>query len=296
MMGTDFQKGVEKLCKIAMPVLIILMIGLAIYSASLPGAFAGLKWYFKPVAEGLDVMAVIQAAVVQVFFSIGIGMSCAYVYGSYVTKDANMIGHSVGAAAMDTIVAILSGLVITPALFAFGIEPTAGPGLVFISLPQLFTAMGNVPGRIFGFLFLFAVFLACITSMAAVLESLVTNMSDRFGWSRKTGRNVMIGITFGISIIVTLNQGSGPLAGGWFFGYDLFSLLDMLASGFGLTLGAIFMVVYIIVGKRFDWFREEVNQGAGKLRIGKWMKWYYYIVLPIILAFVFYCILHMYFG
>lgn len=296
MMSTDFKKGVEKVCKFALPTLIVLMIGLAIYSASLPGAGAGLEWYLKPEFSNTDMFATVQAAVVQVFYSVGIGMSCAFVYGSYVKKNDNLCGNSLTAVIMDTLVAVLSGLVITPALFAFGIEPAAGPGLIFISLPQMFTAMGNVPGRIFGLIFLFAVFLACITSMAAILESIVANMGDKFGWSRKKGRNFAILVPFAVSIIVTLNQGSGSLTGLSFFGMDLFSLLDMLGSAFGLTLTAIFMVLFVIFVKKFSWFQKEANMGAGRFRIGSWMKWYYYVIIPVILAFVFYCILRMYFG
>ena len=294
-MSTDFKKGVEKVCKIALPMLIVLMIGLAIYSCSLDGAGAGVKWYLKPEFEGTDILAVIQAAVVQVFYSVGVGMACAFVYGSYLKNSDNMVGDSVTAVILDTAVAFLSGLVITPALFAFGIEPTAGPGLVFISLPQLFAAMGPFVGRVFGLVFLFAVFLACLTSMVAVLEAIIANFGDKFGWSRKKGRNFAVLLTFGMSIIVTLNQGTGVLAGNWFFGMDLFSLLDMLASAFGLTLEAIFMTVFVIFVMKFDNFRREANEGAKRLRVGGWMKWYYNIIIPIFLIFVFYCILRMYF-
>lgn len=295
-MSTDFKKGVEKVCKIALPLLIVLMIGLACYSCSLPGAGKGVEWYLKPEFAGTDILSVIQAAVVQVFYSVGVGMACAFVYGSYLKKEENLVGGSVTAVILDTCVAFLSGLVITPALFAFGIEPTAGPGLVFISLPQLFAAMGPVVGRIFGLVFMFAVFLACLTSMVAVLEAIIANLGDKFGWSRKRGRNFAVIFTFVLSIFVTLNQGTGVMSGATFFGMDLFSLLDMLASAFGLTLGAIFMTIFVIFVMKFDRFRKEANEGARVLRIGGWMKWYYNIIIPIILVFVFYCILRMYFG
>ena len=295
-MSTDFKKGVEKVCKIALPLLVVLMIGLACYSCSLPGAGEGVKWYLMPDFANTDILSVIQAAVVQVFYSVGVGMSCAFVYGSYMKKSDNMVGGSVTAVVLDTGVAVLSGLVITPALFAFGIEPTAGPGLVFISLPQLFADMGPVVGRVFGLVFLFAVFLACLTSMVAVLESIIANVGDKFGWSRKKGRNFAVLLTFGMSIIVTLNQGNGVLAGNWFFGMDLFSLLDMVASAFGLTLEAIFMTAFVIFIMKFENFRREANEGAKIIRVGGWMKWYYNVIIPIILLFVFYCILRMYFG
>lgn len=296
MLNTDFKKGVEKLCTYALPALFILLIGLAIYSNTLPGSGKGLSWYLTPNFEGVDIFACIQAACVQVFFSVGIGMACAFVYGSYIAKDANLTGDASTAIVMDTCVAILSGLVCTPALFAFGIEPTAGPSLIFVSLPQLFTAMGNIPGRIFGFIFLVAVFLACITSMAAVQEAMVANFGDRFGWSRKKANTITILITFGFSVFVTLNQGNGVLSSLKILKMDFFSFFDMVGSAFGLTLGSLAMLAFVIFVMGFDRFRKEANLGAKGPRIGKWMKWHYQLVLPLILLFVFYCVLRMYFG
>lgn len=295
-LNTDVKKGVEKLCTYALPTLILLLIGLAIYSNTLPGSNVGLKWYLTPNFKDVDIFACIQAAAVQVFFSVGIGMACAFVYGSYIAKDSNLTGDATTAIVMDSAVAILSGLVCTPALFAFGIGPTAGPSLIFISLPQLFNAMGNIPGRIFGFVFLFAVFLACITSMAAVQEAMVANFGDRFGWSRKKSNTFIVAITFVGSILVTLNQGNGVLANLKVLGMDLFSLLDMIGSAFGLTLSSLSLLLFVVFVIGFDTFRKEANMGAKRIRIGKWMKWHYQLLLPVFLLFVFYCILRMYFA
>ncbi len=297
MLNTDFKKGVEKLCTYALPTLIILLIGLAIYSCTLPGAGAGVKWYLTFNFD-VDIFNCIQAAVVQVFFSVGIGMACAFVYGSYLKEDANLCQDASLAIVMDTFVAFLSGMVCTPALFAFGIEPTAGPGLIFVSLPQLFNAMGNIPGRIFGTLFMTAVFLACITSMAAIQEAVVANFGDRFGWGRRKANTFAVLLTFGGSILVTLNFGVGPLSGAIpkLLNMELFSFLDMLGSAFGLTIGAIAMVLFVGYSYGFKKFQQEANMGSTKIRIGDWMEWYYNIVLPIVLFFTFYRILRMYFG
>lgn len=297
MMNTDFKKGVEKLCTFAMPALFILLIGLAIYSNTLPGSNAGLRWYLVPDFSDVDILAVVQAAAVQVFYSIGVGMCCGFVYGSYIKKDANMVVDTSLCGLMDTAVATLSGLVITPALFAFGIEPASGPSLIFISLPQMFTSMGNVPGRIFGVLFLLAIFLACITSMVGVLECMVANMCDAYGWTRRKANNIVISVTFILSVIVTLNQGNGILANLKVLGMDIFSFFDCVSSAFGLALGALMMWVFAMFVWGFKKFQAEANSGAtGKIRIWNWMKWYYYIPLPIILVFVIYCIMRMYFG
>lgn len=298
MLNTGFKKGVEKLCTYALPTLIVLLIGLAIYSNLLPGANAGLKWYLTPSLEGVDIPAAFQAAVVQVFFSVGVGMACAFVYGSYMSKKDNLMQDSVLAVTCDTFVAFMSGMVVTPALFAFGIEPSAGPGLIFISLPQMFNAMGNIPGRIFGTLYLIAVFLACLTSIVAVLEAAVANFGQRFHWTRKKTTTFVVLVTFGMSVVVTRNMGTDGILSGVTFlnGMGLFDTLDCLASAFGLTLGAIFMLLFVLFKYGFPKFMEEANWGAGeKLRLRPWMKWYYMIPLPILLVITMICIVGMYF-
>ncbi len=294
MLNTDIKKGVERLCSVALPMLIVMLIGLAVYSATLPGASEGLKWYLIPHKEGFNFISAFQAAVVQVFFSVGIGMACAFVYGSYISRDSNLCGDACIAVGLDTLVATLAGLVVVPALFAFDIAPDSGPSLIFISLPRLFTAMGDIPGRVFGALFLAAVFLACITSIVAVVEAAVANFNDKFGWSRKKSNTLTVLITFGVSVFVTLNQGSGVLNGIRILGLDLFNLFDTVASAFGLTLTGLFELAFAVFCMGFAKFRQEANRGAKGLRIWKGLKWHYNIVLPIILCFTFYCVLQMY--
>lgn len=295
MLNTGFKKGVEKLCSVALPALMVMLVGLAIYSNTLPGSGAGLKWYLVPDFANCNIGMAFEAAVVQVFFSVGVGMACAFVYGSYMSPTDNLCQDSVLAVACDTFVATMSGMVITPALFAFGIEPAAGPSLIFISLPQMFTAMGNATGRIFGVIFLICVFLACLTSIVGVLEAGVACFTAKWGWSRFKANNIVTIGTFAISILVTRNMGSGPLGGKTFlFGFGLFDTLDTLASGFGLTFTALFMLLFVLIKYGYNNLMEGANMGAtGKvLRLRPWMKWYYTIPLPIILVAVIYCILH----
>lgn len=293
-LNTDIKKGIEKLCAVALPMLFVILVALSIYSATLPGAGEGLKWYLIPNFENFDFMATFQAAVVQVFFSVGIGMACAFVYGSYISKDSNLCLDSCIAVGLDTLAATLAGLALVPALFAFDIDPAAGPSLIFITLPQLFTAMGSTTGRIFGTVFLFAVFLACITSITAAIEAVVANLSDRLGWSRRKSNTLTVLVTFGGSIFVTLNQGTGVLSGIKLFGQDIFSILDTAASAFGLTITAFLQLLFVILCMGFSKFQQEANRGAGAIHIGNWMKWHYTIVLPIMLCIVFICILRMY--
>ena len=294
LMNTGVKAGVEKICTVAMPTLIVLLIGLAIYTNMLPGASEGLKWYLTPDFSKIT-PAVIQAAAVQVFFSIGIGMSCGFVYGSYIKKDANMIGDTAGVAVLDTTIATLSGLVITPALFAFGIEPTTGSSLIFITLPHMFNAMGPVVGTVFGVVFLFAIFLAGTTTVIGFLEATQANLADLLGWSRKKANLVTILIVFGLSIFSTLSTGTGIFADIKILGGSIFDFYDTISSAFGLTIGAVLMLAYVLFKWGFKNFQDAANEGAKGIRIYNWMKPYYQIFLPLALAFICYGIISVYF-
>lgn len=162
----------------------------------------------------------------------------------------------------------------------------------------MFNAMGNIPGRIFGTIYLVAVFLACLTSIVAVMEAGVANFGQRWGWSRRKASTIVVLVTFGVSILVTRNMAAeGALAGMTFLGsFGLFDTLDCLASAFGLTIGAIFMLLFVVFKYGFKNFMDEANEGAtGGLRLRPWMKWYYAIPLPILLFATTYCVIRMYF-
>ena len=295
LMNTGVKAGVEKICTFAMPLLLIMLVVLAIYSNTLEGSKEGLMWYLTPDFSKIT-FATIQAASVQVFYSIGVGMCCGIVYGSYIDKKANMVADTASVAVLDTIVATLSGLVIVPALFAFGVEPTAGPSLIFITLPQMFNQMAPGVGTVFGVGFLLCVFLACITSIVGVMEAIQVNLMDITGWSRKKTNTIVTVVVFLGSLLATTSQGTGALSAVRVFGMDFFSLFDCAASAFGLTAGAVLMLAYMLCRWKFENFADEANQGAtGKLRIYPWMKAYYKFFLPIALAFIVYSIIASYF-
>ena len=287
------KKGVEKVCSVLLPTLLIIMIGLAIYANMLPGAREGLLWYITPDFSKID-FSVISAAATQVFFSIGVGMCCAFVYGSYLPKDTNLVKSLSLTAVLDTFVAVLAGLLCVPALFAFDIEPTSGPSLIFITLPHLFNEMGSF-GTIFGGLFMICVFFAGFTSILGGSESLVANILDRTKLSRKAASTIVVVAEYLFSLAFTLSFGTGALSKFTALGLGFFDFMDFLAEGLGLTIGAILMLAFIIFRWGFKRFQEEANIGAqGAFRIHDWMKPYFYIVLPIILIVVGYCIIRMY--
>lgn len=286
------KKGVEKICKILLPTLLVIMILLAVYANTLPGASEGLIWYLKPDFSAVTASGV-AAAATQVFFSIGVGMCCAFVYGSYISKDTNIVKSVFGTAALDTLVAVLAGLICVPALFAFGIEPTAGPSLIYITLPQLFNAMGKF-GVVFGGLFMICVFFAGFTSILGGSEALVASISDTGKVGRKASAVIVVAAQFLFGVLFTFSFGSGALSKFQALGMGFFDFFDFISSAC-LCLGALLMAIYVIFRWGFKKFTLEANEGAsGALRIHSWMKGYICVVFPIALVIVIYCIISGY--
>lgn len=286
------KKGVEKICSILLPLLFVIMIGLAVYSNVLPGAFSGLMWYLTPDFSAVTASG-IAAAATQVLFSIGIGMCCAYVYGSYITKNSNMVKSVALTAVLDTLVAVLAGLICVPALFAFGIEPTAGPSLIYITLPHLFNEMGSF-GNVFGAVFMLCVFFAGFTSILGGSEALVAVLCDSGKMQRKAAATLVVVAQFLFGFLFTLSFGGGIVSKFRALGMGLFDFFDFISSAC-LCLGALLMVLYVVFRWGFDKFREEANQGSsGVFRIRKWMKGYFCFVYPVVLVIVIYCIISGY--
>ena len=238
----------------------------------------------------------VAAAACQVFFSLGIGQCGAYVYGSYTMKSGNMVPSLTLTALMDTFVAVLAGLLVVPALFAFNIEPTAGPSLIFITLPQLFNSMGSF-GQIFGTLYMICVFFAGFTSILGGSEALVCVLCDgKPEWSRRKAATLVVGAQFIFGIVFTMSFGTGGVANIRILGLGLFDFADFIAS-LCMCLGAVFMLAYIILRWGFKRFQTEVNDGETNavIRVHNWMKAYVIYVYPVILIAVFYSIMRMYF-
>lgn len=288
------KKGVEKVCSVLLPTLFVILVVLAIYANTLPGASEGLKWYLTPNLEGVS-MSTVSAAACQVFYSIGMGQCAAFVYGSYIDKKANLTKSVVTGAAMDTLIAVLAGLVIVPALFAFGIEPTAGPSLIYITLPNLFNAMGSF-GTVFGLLFMICVFFAGFTSILGGSEGLVASICDKAeGFSRRKAATIVCAAEFLFSILFTLSFRDGFFAKFTALGLGFFDFFDFLATT-AMALGVFVMLAYILVRWKFYRLQAEANEGAsGKIRVYNWMKYYINYGYPVVMVFVFICLLQMYF-
>ncbi len=273
--------GIEKSCKVLMPGLFIILIILIIRSVTLPGAGAGLEFYLKPDFSKLNGEAIL-AAVGQGFFSLSLGMGAIITYGSYLHDDEDLPTAARSIVLLDTSVAVLAGLVIFPAVFAFGIEPGAGPGLTFVTLPVVFAKMPM--GAVFSFAFFLLLFIAALTSAISLLEVVVTYAIDQLKWSR-TRSAVIMGIA-----ITLLGVPSALSVGGHIpqiAGKDFLDAADFLTNNIVMPLGGIFISLFI------GWFwvdgakAEVTNNGKKVFPLYCVWMWICRVVAPAAIAIIF---------
>ncbi|MBI4500668.1 MAG: sodium-dependent transporter [Gemmatimonadetes bacterium] len=257
------QKGIERASKIMMPALFILLFLLLIRSLTFPGAMAGLSWYLKPDFSKLSAAAVL-AALGQCFFSIGIGMAGGIGFGSYLKpRESDVPGNAATVVVFDTFAALLVGAVIFPALFAFGLQPDSGPGLLFATMPNLFDKMPA--GQFFGGLFFLLVLLAGLTSAIALVECLAATVSELAGIPRKASTWITAAVLILLQVPIILSQ--GPWADIKVAGRDLFGLVDWISGDIFLPVGGILVALFAGWVWGFRPFREDANQGATWLKI-----------------------------
>jgi len=282
------QKGVEKVTKVMMLLLLAIIITLAIKSMTLPNANTGLKFYLLPDVTRIQEQGVwetIYAAMSQAFFSLSLGIGSMAIFGSYIGKDRNLFGESINIASIDTLVSLIAGLIIFPACFAFGVDPGEGPGLVFVTLPNIFNAMNG--GRIWGTLFFIFMTFAAFSTVIAVFENIVAFAMDLWGWTRKKASyiNSILLILLSFPCILGFNVLSGfqPLGKGTM----ILDLEDFILSYNLLPVGSLIYLLFCVTrwGWGFDNFLAEVNTGKG-VRMPRALKWYCQWVLPVIILIV----------
>lgn len=274
--------GIERFSKLVMPILLVMLVVLAGFSMSLPGSFEGVVWYLKPDFSVVT-MGTFLEALGQAFFSVGIGFAAAFTYGSYLKpKGSNLVGDGVWIVSLDTFVAFISGLVIFPALFAYGIAPDSGPGLLFITIPNL---LDELPGGIFfGVLFFFLVIIAALSTGIGLVEALVANVIDIFKLKRITSVIVvMVGIVI-LSLPSILSQ--GPWAHILILGRDLFDLVDYISGNIILTIGGLLLALFLTFVWKFDNFREELNEGSKLIKIAPFWRPIITIFIPLLIIVV----------
>jgi len=259
------KRGIEKFAKIMMPLLFVMVIIIAIRSLTLEGASAGISYMFKPDFSKIN-SGTLLAALGQAFFSLSLGCGTIMTYGSYVSKDENIMKCSVITSFSDTLFAIIAGCAIMPAVFAFGISPSEGPGLVFITLPRIFAQLPL--GGIIAILFFLTLLLAAVTSSISLLEVVVTYLLEEFKIKRKTAVFLTFFLILILGTLCSLSQ--GVLSDIKLFGMTFFDFFDYVSSNILMPVGGLLIVLFVgwRLGKA-NLFDELTN--SGKLKVPQWL-------------------------
>lgn len=283
------QKGVERVNKFMMTCLLLIMAVLAVRSCLLDGAAEGLAFYLKPdfgkmMESGFG--EVVFAAMGQAFFTLSLGIGALAIFGSYIGKDRSLMGESINVAVLDTMVAFMAGLIIFPACSAFGINPGEGPGLIFVTLPNVFNHMAG--GRVWGSLFFIFMTFAALTTIIAVFENILSFAKDLWGWSRKKATlvNIVLIIVLSLPAVFGYNLLSfvQPLGDG----STILDLEDFIVSNNILPLGSLVYLLFCV--NRYGWgwdnFIREADTGNG-IKFPKWARGYVTYLLPLIVLYIF---------
>ncbi|MBS1403220.1 MAG: sodium-dependent transporter [Oscillospiraceae bacterium] len=285
------QKGVEKITKGMMVALLVLIIGLAIYCCTLPGAGAGLKFYLVPSLERLEaagVWTVISSAMGQAFFTLSIGIGGIAIFGSYIDRDRSLLGEAFTITGLDTFVALMSGLIIFPACFAFNNGVTAdassvGASFLFTTLSSIFNTMPG--GRVIGTLFFVFMIFASFSTVIAVFENIMSFWLELTKLSRRKVALINVGLMLVLSLpcILGLNVWGNITV----FGKSFMDLEDYIVSNLLMPIGSLFFVLFCTTRYGWGWdsYFAEVNAGKG-MKVPKWLRPYMTYVLPLIVIAV----------
>ena len=279
------QKGVERITKVMMSLLLVIIMILAVRGITLEGGMEGLKFYLLPDFQRMKEVGVwetITAAMNQAFFTLSLGIGSMAIFGSYIDRKHTLLGESVNIAILDTFVAIVSGLIIFPVSFAFDISPDKGPSLIFVTLPNIFNHMAG--GRIWGTLFFVFMTFAAFSTILAVFENIISCGMDLFHWDRKKSCmiNLVLITVLSLPCVFGFNIWSAfqPLGEG----STILDLEDFLVSNIILPVGSLCYLLFCVT--RFGWgfekYREEANAGTG-LKIPEWIRIYMVYILPVLL-------------
>ena len=282
------QKGLERISKLMMTALLLLILMLAVNSCLLPGAGEGLSFCLLPSlsrAKEQGLFSVITAAMNQAFFTLSLGIAAMEIFGSYMTRENTLTGEAVRICLLDTFVALMSGLIIFPASFSFGVQPDAGPSLIFVTLPNVFAGMRG--GRFWGTLFFLFMTFASFTTVISVFENLIANCIDMFGFSRK--KAVIANCVFLLLASMPCLLGYNVLSGVHLIGgRDVLDTEDFLVSNLLLPLGSLVYLLFCTTrwGWGFDNYLAEANAGEG-LKLSAKLKPFFQFVLPALILLIF---------
>lgn len=282
------QNGIERITKVMMTGLLVLIIVLAVHCLGLPDATKGVAFYLKPdpvEAARVGLFNVMTAAMSQAFFTLSLGVASMEIFGSYMSKDNTLMQESLWICVLDTFVALVSGLIIFPACFSFGVQPDAGPDLIFITLPKVFMSMAG--GRLWGTLFFLFMTFASFSTVIAVFENLISCCIDNFGWSRKKAVtiNLLFMLAASMPCVLGFNIWSGwnPIKGMNVLGSE-----DFIVSNLLLPVGALIYLLFCTTkwGWGFDNYLAEANTGSG-MKMPVWLKGYFQWILPLLIIGIF---------
>lgn len=283
------QNGLERITKIMMCSLLVLILVLAVHSLILPGAAEGISFYLLPDfsrAKEAGLGKVITAAMNQAFFTLSLGIGAMEIFGSYMSDAHTLTGESIRICALDTFVALMAGLIIFPACFSFGVQPDSGPQLIFITLPNVFVSMAG--GRIWGTLFFLFMTFASFSTVIAVFENLIAGCIDNFGWTRKQAAviNCVLILVLSLPCVLGYNVWSGLRLIG---GRDVLDSEDFLVSSLLLPLGSLVFLLFCVTkwGWNFERYLAEANKGQGIQMPGSsLLKNYFRFVLPVLILVI----------
>ena len=279
------QNGVERMSKIMMPVLVVLSVVIVVYSVTRPGAMEGVKYFLVPNPANFSWMTVV-AAMGQMFYSLSIAMGILITFGSYMKKDVSIEGSTKNVEIFDTAIAIMAGLMIIPAVFAFsGGDPDtlqAGPSLMFITLPKVFDSMGM--GTFVGIMFFVLVLFAAMTSSIALTESAVSTFEDELGWGRKKSTVIMGVIMLALGTLSSL--GYGPLGAVKIIGMQFLDFFDFLTNSVMMPIAAITICLLVsrVIGVKA--VEEEVMHGEAAFRRKKVFNFMIKYLCPVFAAII----------
>ena len=272
------KSGIEKFSKICLPILFVLVVLIAVYSLTLPGAQKGMTYLFKPDFSKLTWQSCLDA-LGQSFFSMSLGMGIIITYSSYVSKEENLIASGAGTAVSDLLFALLAGVAIMPAVFAAGIEPGSGPGLIFDTLPYIFAQMGvEMPwlSSIAAILFFLTILFAALTSSVSLIEVGVAYLVEERGFKRGWACVFLFVITGALGVLCSLSF--GPLANVKVFGMGFFDLFDTIASNVLLTVGGLLVVLFVGWKLKREVVFDELTNGGTKKRNVRLFNFFWFLI------------------
>ena len=276
------RSGIERWSKILMPVLLCILVALVIRGITLEGSMEGIRFLFQPKWSDLDASGIL-AALGHSFFTISLGMGAMITYGSYLGSESDLLKSGLAIIVLDTVIALMAGIAIFTAVFAFGQNPAEGEGLIFVVLPTLFPQIPG--GGFFGFLFFFLLFLAALTSAVSILEVVTAYFIDEKGWGRHKATYVFGGIITVVGVVASLSLSGynilSPLGDITFFG-----LLNTLSYKYMLPIGGFFIALFVVVRWGVSKFIKEIQNGSTRYNLPIPIVAALFIIAGLVVAYI----------